>query len=160
MTVSRSGFDAIDERILGLLEHDARQSASEIGRTVGLSSAAVQRRIDHLEETRVITGYRATLNYARLGNQLEAFAQVRFAGGTGVERMNGTFADLPELVEAFTTAGDPDAIVRVRVRDVGHLRDVINCIRRDSRVTSTKTLIVLSPAATRSRADGGSRGAR
>jgi Lrp/AsnC family leucine-responsive transcriptional regulator len=57
MTVSRSGFDANDEWILGLLEHDARRSASEIAPTLGLSSSAVKRRIDHLEETGVITGY-------------------------------------------------------------------------------------------------------
>ena len=40
-------------------------------------------------------------------------------------------------------AGDPDALVRVRVNDLDHLKQVIDRIRRSGRVTGTKTLIVL-----------------
>ena len=55
--------------------------------------------------------------------------------------------DLPELVESFTVAGDPDALVRLRVSDVDHLKRVIDRIRQSRRgsakVIGTKTLIVL-----------------
>jgi hypothetical protein len=54
---------------------------------------------------------------------------------------------LPELVESFTLAGDPDALVRLRVTDVDHLKRVIDRVRRGTRhgakITETKTLIVL-----------------
>ena len=46
-------------------------------------------------------------------------------------------------MEAFTIAGDTDALLRVRVNDLDHLRRVIDRIRRSSEITSTKTLIVL-----------------
>ena len=46
-------------------------------------------------------------------------------------------------VEAFTIAGDPDALIRLRVRDLDHLKRVVDTIRRSGRVTGTKTLIVL-----------------
>jgi len=143
----RIGLDATDDRILALLGLDARQSASEIGRRVGLSPAAAKRRIDRLEQIGVITGYRATIDYSKLGGQIEAFAELRFAGSTQVGDIEKTFTDLPELVEAFTTAGDPDALVRLRVRDLDHLRQAIDRIRRTGRVTGTKTLIVLGTAA-------------
>jgi Lrp/AsnC family leucine-responsive transcriptional regulator len=139
----RNGLDAIDERILEILLEDGRRSASEIGRSVNLSPAAAKRRIDRLEQLGIILGYRAVVDHARIGATIEAFAELRFDGATQVDDIDNAFSDLPELVEAFTIAGDPDALVRVRVRDLDHLKRVIDRIRRSGRVTGTKTLIVL-----------------
>ena len=91
----------------------------------------------------MIAGYRAIIDHAKLGARIEAFCEARFEGATQVDDIARTFAHLPELVEAFTIAGDPDAIVRLRVRDLDHLKRVIDTIRRSGRVTGTKTLIVL-----------------
>lgn len=141
--MSRTDLDAVDRRILELLVEDGRRSASELGRRVNLSPAAAKRRIDRLEQIGVIAGYRAVLDHARLGTQIEAFVELRFAGVTQVDDIEGAFADMPEVVEAFTTAGDPDALVRVRVTDLDHLKRVVDRIRRSGKVTGTKTLIVL-----------------
>ncbi len=43
----------------------------------------------------------------------------------------------------YTIAGDPDALVQLRVRDMHHLQDVIDGLRRTGQVTGTKTLMVL-----------------
>ena len=43
----------------------------------------------------------------------------------------------------FTIAGDPDALIQVRARDIAHLQDVIDRLRRSGTVTGTKTLMVL-----------------
>lgn len=140
--MSRTDLDATDQRMIDLLVADARLSASEIGRRVGLSPAAAKRRIDRLEATGVITGYHAALDHGKLGGTIEAFVELRFAGTTQVDDIEGT-ADIPEVIEAYTTAGDPDALVRIRVHDVAHLKRVVDRIRRSGRVTGTKTLIVL-----------------
>lgn len=140
----RSVLDNVDRDIVELLLADGRRSASEIGRRVGLSPAAAKRRIDRLESTGIITGYTAVLDHTQLGNYIEAFTELRFAGKTQVADIAGTVADLPEVVEAFTIAGDPDALVRLRVTDLDHLKQVIDRIRRSGKVTGTKTLIVLS----------------
>jgi Lrp/AsnC family transcriptional regulator, leucine-responsive regulatory protein len=50
---------------------------------------------------------------------------------------------IPEVMEVFTIAGDPDALVRLRVRSVDHLREVIDQLRRSGAVIGTKTLMVL-----------------
>jgi Lrp/AsnC family leucine-responsive transcriptional regulator len=141
--VVRPTLDEVDARILELLLQDGRRSASEIGRLVGLSPAASKRRIDRLEQTGVIAGYRAVIDHAMLGSSIEAFIELRFAASTQVGDIDRAVADLPELVESFTTAGDPDALVRVRANDLDHLKRVIDRIRRAARVTGTKTLIVL-----------------
>jgi Lrp/AsnC family leucine-responsive transcriptional regulator len=141
--VSRTGLDDVDRRILELLVEDGRRSASEVGRQVGLSPAASKRRIDRLEEIGVIGGYRAVLDHARLGSQIEAFIELRFAGTTQVGDIDRAVSGLTEVVEAFTIAGDPDALVRIRATDLDHLKHVIDRIRRTGKVTGTKTLIVL-----------------
>jgi DNA-binding Lrp family transcriptional regulator len=141
--MARNGIDVTDQKILDLLARDARQSASEIGRRVDLSPAAAKRRIDRLEEIGVITGYRASIDYSMLGAQIEAFVELRFAGSTQVDDIEDTVSGIPEVIEAFTTAGDPDALVRLRVQDLDDLKKAVDRIRRSGRVTGTKTLIVL-----------------
>jgi DNA-binding Lrp family transcriptional regulator len=141
--MARTSLDHVDDEILRLLVEDGRRSASELGRRVGLSPAAAKRRIDRLERVGVITGYRAVLDHARLGSEIEAFIELRFAGTTQVDDIESTVAGMPEVVEAFTTAGDPDALVRVRAADLDHLKRVVDRIRRGGKVTGTKTLIVL-----------------
>lgn len=139
----RTDLDDVDRRILELLVQDGRRSASDVGREVGLSPAAAKRRIDRLERIGVIAGYRAVLDHARLGSQIEAFVELRFAGRTQVDDIEAVASGLAEVVEAFTTAGDPDALVRVRVTDLDHLKRTVDRIRRTGKVTGTKTLIVL-----------------
>jgi Lrp/AsnC family transcriptional regulator, leucine-responsive regulatory protein len=141
--VARALLDETDRRIVALLLEDGRRAASDVGRAVGLSPAAAKRRIDRLEELGIILGYQAVVDHALLGNGIEAFAELRFEGSTQVDNIDAAFVDLPELVEGFTIAGDPDALVRLRVADLDHLKRVIDRIRRGSGVTGTKTLIVL-----------------
>ncbi|MFN8164322.1 MAG: Lrp/AsnC ligand binding domain-containing protein [Solirubrobacterales bacterium] len=50
---------------------------------------------------------------------------------------------MPEVDAVHTIAGDPDALVHLRVRDVADLSRVIDLLRRSGKVTGTKTLIVL-----------------
>jgi DNA-binding Lrp family transcriptional regulator len=136
-------IDDTDEAIISLLVADARRSASDIGRQVGLSPAGAKRRIDRLEAADIITGYHATVAHEKLGSVIDAFVEVRFAGEAQVGEIDHTYARLPELVQGFTIAGDPDALVHLRVRDLAHLKDAINRIRVSGQVTGTKTLIVL-----------------
>ncbi len=136
--------DATDERILGLLQQNARQTFGEIGRKVGLSAPAVKRRIDRLEASGVIRGYTAIVDRGYLGQSVEAFAELRFAGSTRVDDIEDIALDVPEIQGIFTVAGDPDALAWIRVSDVQNLKRVIDRLRSSGKVTGTKTLMVLS----------------
>ena len=59
-------IDAIDIRILELLEKNARISAKDIGREINMSSQAVANRIRHLEDTGVLMGFIPVINYSNL----------------------------------------------------------------------------------------------
>ncbi len=135
--------DGTDLEIVDLLVRDGRRTLAAIGASVNLSAPAVKRRIDRLEELGVITGYTARVDPAKLGRPIEAFTELRFAGTTKVAEIAGVARDLVEVDAVHTIAGDPDALVHLRVRDVADLTRVIDLIRRSGNVTGTKTLIVL-----------------
>lgn len=140
-----SKLDQTDRHIISTLTENARRSASEVGRVVGLSPPAAKRRIDRLEHMGVIRGYTIALDYEVAGPHIEAFIEMRFAPGSQVGAIDTAVAGLPEVVESFTLAGDPDALAHVRVRDLTHLKSVVDQIRRGSqpKVLTTRTVIVL-----------------
>jgi Lrp/AsnC family transcriptional regulator, leucine-responsive regulatory protein len=140
-------LDGTDHRILDALTEDARRSASEVGRLVGLSPPAAKRRIDRMEASGLICGYTVRLDPRQLSEHIEAFIELRFAPGTQVADIDTAVLDLPELLASFTLAGEPDALAHVRVRDIEHLKGVVDRIRRGRRggpkVLATRTVIVL-----------------
>lgn len=138
-----ASLDSTDFEILELLRLDARRTLADIATHVSLSAPAVKRRIARLERMRVITGYSVVVDQARLGRPIDAFTELRFVGNTKVADINSVAAGLPEVQALYTIAGDPDALARIRVRDVGDLTRVIDQLRRSGRVTGTKTLMVL-----------------
>jgi DNA-binding Lrp family transcriptional regulator len=135
--------DEIDHHVLRLLREDGRRTFSEMADKVGLSVAAVKRRVDRLRDIGVITGFTVQIDYARLGWGIEAFTELRYPGTTPVSDIVRTTVGVPEVQEVFTIAGDPDAMIHVRARDLGHLQQVIDRLRRAGDVTGTKTLLVL-----------------
>jgi Lrp/AsnC family leucine-responsive transcriptional regulator len=137
-------LDGTDREIVDLLLVDGRRTLAEIGKIVSLSAPAVKRRLDRLEADGVITGYTARVDYTKLGRTIEAFTELRFAGRTKVADIAGVATQLPEVEAVHTLAGDPDALVHLRVRDVADLTRVIDLLRRSGKVTATKTLIVLA----------------
>jgi len=92
-------LDTTDRRILELLRENSRRTFGDIGAQVGLSAPAVKRRIDRLEESGVIRGYTTVVDHAKLGRSLEAFAELRFAGSTRVDDIEGIAADVPGVCD-------------------------------------------------------------
>ncbi|MEU0790889.1 Lrp/AsnC family transcriptional regulator [Amycolatopsis sp. NPDC005961] len=76
---SEKPLDDVDWRLLDLLQTDGRLSFKELGRRINLSPPAVAERVRRLEETGVITGYRAQVDARRAGQPLQAFVEMRCA---------------------------------------------------------------------------------
>ncbi|MFF8772073.1 Lrp/AsnC family transcriptional regulator [Kitasatospora sp. NPDC015120] len=136
-------IDDVDHRLLRLLREDGRRTFSEMAPEVGLSVAAVKRRVDRLRDSGVITGFTVQIDHAKLGRAVEAFVEITYTGSTPVGEIVRTAYRAPEVQAVFTIAGAPDALVHVRVRDIAHLQQVIDGLRRTGHVTGTKTLMVL-----------------
>jgi len=118
-------LDPVNCRLIEELQADARISLAELGRRVGLSAPAVAERIARLEETGVITGYHAEVDPRALGYGLGAIIRIRPA-----PRQIPTVARLaqetPQVVECHRITGDDCFLMRVVVRDVGELEELID----------------------------------
>jgi Lrp/AsnC family leucine-responsive transcriptional regulator len=123
--------DAIDRRILAILQENGRLSNQEIAERVNLSPSPCLRRIRRLEESGVIRGYVALLDAQQLGLDLLAYVNVRLEkrGGPALGPRGGAIhADLfraavqtwPEVVACHAMTGEMDYLLRVQVEDMAH----------------------------------------
>lgn len=143
MTSTVIELDKTDRRLLELLRQDSRRSFSEMARTIGMSVAAVRRRVDRLEQQGVIRGYTVRIDHALLGWTIDAFAEIRYSGRTPLSDIVRSASSVPEVQTVYTVAGELDALVHVRARDLPHLMAVIDQLRGAGAVTGTRTLMVL-----------------
>ncbi|KAA0997612.1 Lrp/AsnC family transcriptional regulator [Paraburkholderia panacisoli] len=130
--MANAEIDAIDRRILAILQENGRLSNQEIAERVSLSPSPCLRRIRRLEESGVIRGYVALLDAQRLGLDLLAYVNVRLekGGGWALSPRSGeaTHADLfraavqtwPEVVACHAMTGEMDYLLRVQVEDMAH----------------------------------------
>ncbi|MBX3653295.1 MAG: Lrp/AsnC family transcriptional regulator [Ramlibacter sp.] len=133
-----SEFDTYDARILAELQRDARITMAELGRRVHLSQPAVTERVRKLEINGVIKGYRADVDYQRLGYGIRAIVRV---GRAEYARVVKLIEQTPEVINAFNVTGDDSWVLEIAVIDVAHLDAVVTkfCI-----LTETATCIVLN----------------
>jgi Lrp/AsnC family transcriptional regulator, cysteine-sensing transcriptional activator len=113
-------MDAIDRKILAVLQKDASLSVAEIGNRVGLSSTPCWKRIQRLEAEGVILRRVAIVDQDRLGLGVTVFVSIET--GDHSEEWLKRFADvvssLPEVMEFYRMAGDVDYMLRVVVPDI------------------------------------------
>ncbi|MBB6255435.1 Lrp/AsnC family leucine-responsive transcriptional regulator [Nitrospirillum iridis] len=117
-------MDAIDRRLLTVLETDGRASFAQIAEAAGLSKTPCWNRVQALEEKGVIMGYRAEIDRASVGLPLLAFIDVAIDLGRH-EAFEAAVAEVGAVLECHTTAGPFDYVLRVAVRDVGALDDLL-----------------------------------
>jgi Lrp/AsnC family leucine-responsive transcriptional regulator len=131
-------FDAMDAKILDILQSDARTTLAEIGRRIHMSQPAVAERVKRMEAAGVIAGYHARVNPAALGYGITAFIRVaRRSHDTPVEVVA---AQRPEIVECHSITGDDCSIVKVVAASVTELEKVIADLTHCG-VTSTSLIL-------------------
>jgi Lrp/AsnC family transcriptional regulator len=113
-------MDAIDRKILTVLQQDASLSVAEVGNRVGLSSTPCWKRIQKLEAEGVIQRRVAVVDPDRVGLGVTVFVAIET--GDHSEEWLGNFAQvvgaMPEVMEFYRMAGDVDYMLRVIVPDI------------------------------------------
>jgi DNA-binding Lrp family transcriptional regulator len=137
-------IDDIDRQIVASLIADGRSSYAEIGALVSLSAPAVKRRVDRLRSAGVIRGFTAVVDPAAVGWSTEAFVELFCVGRTSPAQLAQATRRHPEVVGAYTVSGEADALVHLRAADIGHLEQVLERLRAEPFVSSTRSTIVLS----------------
>ena len=112
-------MDALDRKIIKVLQSDARASLQKIGPVVGLSSSPCWERIRKLEQAGVIEGYTVRLNAQAVGLADTVLVQLTLDSHSDntLEKFGETLAAIPEVIEAYLVSGEYDYLLRVAVRD-------------------------------------------
>ena len=120
-------LDRFDHAILRLLGVDGRLSAAEVARRIGLSKSPTQSRIKRLEESGVITGYRANLDPIRMGRAHVAFVEVRLSDTreAALQAFNRAVMAVPEVEQCHMIASRFDYLLKVRTTDIQDYRRVL-----------------------------------
>ena len=139
-------LDATNLRLLAELQADARVSQAELGRRVGLSAPAVAERLGRLERDGVITGYRTDVDPVALGYTLAAVLRMRPAPRQ-IPKVADVARATPEVVECHRVTGEDCFYMKLHVRSVEHLEEVID--RFTPYGQTTTSIIQSSPVARR-----------
>lgn len=113
-------LDAIDRKILRVLQENASLSVAEIGERVGLSSTPCWKRIQRLETDGIITGKVALVDQNKIGLGLSVFVSVECDDHSDewLAKFAGIVTAMPEVIEFYRLAGDVDYVLRVVVADM------------------------------------------
>jgi Lrp/AsnC family transcriptional regulator, leucine-responsive regulatory protein len=118
-------LDEVNRRLLAQLQREARLSLAELARRVGLSAPAVAERLQRLEGAGVIAGYRAEVDPRALGYALTAVLRVRPAPRQ-LQKVAQLARETPEVVECHRITGEDCFFLKLHLRDVEHLEEVID----------------------------------
>jgi Lrp/AsnC family transcriptional regulator len=113
-------IDAIDRKILRVLQEDASLSVAEIGERVGLSSRPCWKRVQRMENEGIITGKVALVDPDKISLGLSVFVSVESSDHSDawLKKFAQAVSAMPEVIEFYRMAGDVDYMLRVVVADM------------------------------------------
>jgi Lrp/AsnC family transcriptional regulator len=113
-------MDAIDRKILAVVQEDASLSVAEIGQRVGLSSTPCWKRLQRLEADGVIMRRVALIDPEKIGLGITVFVSIETGDHSQdwLRRFAETVGGMPEVMEFYRMAGDVDYMLRVVVPDI------------------------------------------
>lgn len=118
-------LDAIDKKLLMLLQEDSKQTHKELSAKMDLSVTAVYERIKKLEREKIIKGYVAILDPAKISRSFVVFCHIKLVQHTRecVTTFEKEVVKLDEVLECFHVSGDYDYILKVNVADMEAYRE-------------------------------------
>ncbi len=135
--------DAIDRKILALLQFDGRLTITELAAQIGLSVSPCHRRLRELERSGAISGYRAIVDPEAVGLRFQAlvFVTMRQEDRETLLGFERAITEIPQIVRAQRLFGDPDYLLRILTEDLGAYQrledDVLSALPGVQRLNST-----------------------
>lgn len=113
-------MDAVDKKILVILQQDTAQPVADIARKVGLSVTPCWRRIQKLEEEGIIRSRVALLNAKQVGLGMSVFVAIKITEHSSdwLNKFAAKISEYEEVVEFYRMSGDVDYLLRVVVKNM------------------------------------------
>ncbi len=142
--VNMPDLDPLDRDLLRLLLSEPRLGVLETSRRLGIARGTAQARIARLERSGVLRDWAPTVDPARMGFEVLAFATLEVHQGQGRAELERHLRAIPQVLEAHTTTGQGDVLCRIVARDHPDLQRVLDAITASGLVARTSTVIALA----------------
>lgn len=140
-------LDRYDRQILRVLQEDGRISNQDLASRIGLSPSPCLRRVHALEQSGLVTGYRALVEPKLLGLSLMALVHISMDQHTPerFESFEAQIRDIPEVMECLLITGQTaDYQLKVVVKDLDAYQELLlNRITRIKGVTGVHSSFIL-----------------
>jgi len=138
-------MDAIDRKILGVLQQDGRITATELAKQVQLSVSATSERLRQLQVGGVIRRFAAMVDPQAIGRPIEALVDVRVGPNEtrAWSELDQVILSFPAVIDATHLTGRFDTQLRVATKDVAELDDLLAKIKDELGAEETNTRLVL-----------------
>ena len=136
-------MDDLDKRIVELICTSSQGSYRQLAKQLGVHPTTLIQRVKNLEAKGIINGYRAKIDYMKLG--FEYMGIVHIYADNLVEVL-GNLSKVPQVVGIFDVTGDSDAIAWVACIDREEFSETVKLINSQPGVKKTNTAVVLSIA--------------
>ena len=140
-------FDAIDKKLLELLQIDSKQTNKELSSKLNLSITAVYERIKKLENNGVIDKYVALINKEKIDKAFVAFCHIKLMQHSQefVTRFEKEVVKIDEVVECYHISGDYDYLLKVIGKDMEAFREfMVNRLTKINHIGSTHSMFVIN----------------
>jgi len=140
-------FDAIDRKLLDLLQTDSKQTNKELSSKLNLSVTAVYERIKKLENQGVISRYVALIKKEKVDKTFVAFCHIKLIQHSQayVVKFEKEVANLEEVLECYHISGDYDYLLKVIVKDMEAFREfMVNKLTSINHIGSTHSMFVIN----------------
>jgi Lrp/AsnC family leucine-responsive transcriptional regulator len=143
MAHESSAIDAIDRRIIGIMNNHARISWRDLGDMVHLSPTSAADRVRRLERDGVIQGYGVRVDPAALGRTVRAVVDASLGPGDQVDDFERRLAQRDEVTFAAYVTGTSDYSIIVECEGAEGLDTFVRWLRADAGVARTETKLLL-----------------
>lgn len=144
--MSNNKFTPADLRILRQLQRAGRMTNQELADKVGMATSPCWRRVRHLEESGVITGYQAKIDRKKIGLGILAFIRVKIGSHNEDEaqRFERQVGELKPVIACYAVAGDADFMLQVVSEDLDSFSTfAMEVVRRLPGIKEMQTTFVL-----------------
>jgi len=135
-------LDAMDRKLLSMLQEDAKLPYAKLAKKLGISSSGVHKRIKRLMDAGVVQRFVAVVDPQVVGKKLKAFIGVSTASGT-CRDVIAQLSRRPEVLEIHEVAGEHDLFVKLITDDTLRLNELLHEMDKIPGISSTRTIIVL-----------------
>ncbi len=141
--VYSSAIDALDEKLVAVLQSDGRISVTDLAERIPLSLSATSERLKRLIESGVVSGFTAVVDPVLLGRTIHAVVDVRLTPGSYSPTLDLERAEMSGVVDAVHLTGRFDLQLRVVARDVAELDRLLEVLKEDMGAEETNTRLIL-----------------